>query len=394
MDVNEIKVSGVGDGEGFDYSDCGKPVLTVSRMTARQKCTLKEYMRYQLLLESLGDEGNYIWIGSVVHKFIELLYIHQWTEKTLLAQARSYLDNGVMRGWFANVSREIYEDSRSIILALLSGYHSHFFMKDEGFITVIPESEFALDFGDFIFAGKIDGKVRKAAGYYLHEIKTRSSWTQRDTDRLAIDDQVSGYLLAEWVLSGFPVKGCVYTVLKKSGTTRNLVKEVTIIDKTTNLPYSLERFDKVTPAREAIKGYKKQMKAEEIAEVDIDVNVIERRETAQEYEARLIADYKARPEFYFTREVVTRTTDQLLEFYRKLKVVAKQIKSQSGAEVIKEPGDHCDYCDFFDYCKAPNSKTANEIMTYMLRPRKKAHSELDGVQIVKVDTSKIIGWRE
>lgn len=200
------------------------------------------------------------------------------------------------------------------IRGLLFGYHDRW--KDEEWHVDGVEQEFHLPIVNpatrrpspmFTHAGKFDGLISRYDGPYLLEHKTCSedlspgSWYWR---RLAIDTQLSGYLLASW-LSGQRLAGVLYDVIRKPE----------IRPKKLGLADSSE-------FRQSGLYCGRQMSSASYQRFCLD---LERHEGPEMFEARLAQDTLARPEWYFGRQILCRLDRELLTYARELWLTAQDM---------------------------------------------------------------------
>lgn len=325
------------------------------------------------------ESSRCIMIGSVVHRLIEQLYKEKWDLSTLQAKAREYLLYGKSQGWYADMTDEEYQADRAVVVAMLTGYHVHFF-QTEGFQAYLPEMEFALDFGDFVLTGKIDGVVRHQGKYFLHEIKTKTMWGEDDRQMLRMDDQVSVYLLALMAKWQNPFLQGYYTVLKKPSTKPNLKKEYRVVDKNTGQPLFDESFRLKSDAQRKEKELKGTME-----NYNGEIVYVERIESPQEYEERLINDYLNRSEFYFDRQVVSRTREEIQDMIEKIRTVVSEI---GVLKPYRSQGIHCGWCDFREVCMS-GRESRNLALQYYFQKKETRHEELDGVEVIPANLDYI-----
>ncbi len=348
----------------------GKPVITYSEERSWIICRQQHYWAYQEGYTP-KDYGKNIRIGSVVHEMLDYLYNNRCELAVLQKKAKEYLDYGKRMQWYADMEDEDYYAERAAIIAMLTGYHVHYFQQED-FQAYLPEMEFALDFGDFILSGKIDGVVRKN-GYRLHEIKTKSVWGESDREMLRIDDQVTLYLLALMAKWRNPVVRGYYSIIKKPGTKPNLKREYSIVSAGTGQSLTNEFFRLKSDAQKAEKDLKKQTE-----NYDGEIVLNERKESPAEYEERLVADYLARPEHYFDRVEVSRTREEIQIFIEKIRAVVSEIGKLA---IYRTQGLHCGWCDFRDICLSSRESQELALQYYFLK-KDRRHSELKGVEVI------------
>jgi len=187
--------------------------------------------------------------------------------------------------------------------AALRGYFKTY-PRDE-FKTIATEKSFKINLTPSVMVrGRIDRVVRnKNKEIWIMEHK----FTSQDKGyivRSSIDQQITIYYLAMKLLKLKP-RGIIYDIAKKP--------------------------------------YKKPLK----------------HETMVEYEERLYQDYKSRSEFYFKREELIRTTQQLDELKRDLISKVRRLKFMEKKELYDRETSHCNayfnVCEYFPLCSNPKS---------------------------------------
>ena len=86
--------------------------------------------------------------------------------------------------------------------------------------TFLPERKFELNLKDFLYTGEIDMLVQDIAGdWWVFETKTASAMALGADfiDRVKIDWQVTGYLVAAKSIIGVRPRGVLYNIIKKPG---------------------------------------------------------------------------------------------------------------------------------------------------------------------------------
>ena len=116
----------------------------------------------------------------------------------------------------------------------------------------------------FVLAGKIDAIVDVGGRWFVEEYKSAGALNGMYVDRLQLDTQVTLYVYAAQRQWDIEIAGVIYRVGRKPSIRHT------------------------------------------------------QKETAAQYRDRLLADYQARPDFYFFEWDLARTQEQLLEFERDL----------------------------------------------------------------------------
>lgn len=202
---------------------------------------------------------------------------------------------------------------------LMEGYDARWL--DAGWNTIAVEHEFHLPIVNpktsaksrsFTQAGKYDGIIehnRRPGVPYLLEHKTTS---EDVTDpnamywrRLAIDSQVSAYVLANWQ-DGMKLEGTLYDVIRKPGIRAKKLSKAELASFVASGVYFGKRFDR---------------------DVQIEFSSGREVETPEMYGARLAHDCKERPEWYFQRRIIPRLDTDVVEYAEELWDVAAEIRT-------------------------------------------------------------------
>lgn len=202
---------------------------------------------------------------------------------------------------------------------LMEGYDAKWI--EAGWNTLAVEHEFHLPIINpntthksktFTQAGKYDGIVehsKQPGSPYLLEHKTTSDDISDPNAiywrRLAIDSQVSAYVLANWQ-DGTKVEGTLYDVIRKPGIRAKKLSKSERAHFVSGGMYFGKRFDD-------------SIRSTFAAEVEI--------ETPEMYAARLAHDCKERPDWYFARRIIPRLDHDVVEYAEELWDVATEIRT-------------------------------------------------------------------
>lgn len=210
--------------------------------------------------------------------------------------------------------------------------------------------------GEVVLAGKFDGVIRDLTNdeYWLWEVKTARSISDR-VATLDIDEQTSAYLLAAGRVLGVPVRGVLYTILKKklpkapvplkNGTlSKALHKDITL-DSYLQGIYDYHGYDMPRAAVEAEYG-------------------------------EVLGELVRQPNEFFLRIPVYRSELEL--------AAAEEDIYYAGQEMLNDPpiylhaGWHCRFCYFKDPCLLYHTPQRDvELATrYHLREEVEEDSEL------------------
>ena len=207
----------------------------------------------------------------------------------------------------------------AIIKGMILGYYHHFFLT-ENWEGVVAEREVVLDIPEGKFAIKVDAIVKEEGKYWIHDLKTVSSFSDTDKKLLNVDDQFSHYCVVAGAKFNREFEGGIRTAIKTPG-----IKQT-------------------------------------------------QKETADKYCDRVVHDYQSRPEFYMQRIYVARPTEQLAEYRQYLYRMYQEITTNTF--VFRTPSMQCGMCDYFDICVETNQDVRKAMVAtdYFVRNRK--HAEL------------------
>ena len=226
---------------------------------------------------------------------------------------------------------------------LLHGYHARW-INEEWAVEAV-EREFAVPIVNpathrrslnFVHAGKFDGLIARNGDGYLLEHKTCSEDVSPGSPywrRLAIDAQVSGYLLASWLL-GRKLTGVLYDVIRKP--------EIR--------PKKLGLAD-TAAVRRTSQYCGRMLSPETFQRFLLDK---EYRETPEMFEARLAQDTLERSDWYFGRQVITRLDRELLTYAQELWQTAQDVHRAMATEDRRRNAGACYLfhrpCEYLDLC--------------------------------------------
>ena len=271
-----------------------------------------------------------------------------------------------------DAERDADDVLRATATGLMAGYDARWRCDDwqadsleETFRCPIVNPETGRKSRTFTQAGKFDGIVKYMPDgrKYLLEHKTTSEDLSDPNSpyfrRLAIDSQVSSYLLAHWQ-NGEKLDGTVYDVIKKPG---------------------------IRPKKVSAADKKKLLETGQYWGMKIDNEAIDNweynedgdwRETPELFSARLAADTIEHPEKYFARRVVHRLDNEILEWAEELWDTAQDIRdSIRTGKHYRNSGSCMQYnrpCDYLSICSGHDTVDSDH-----WRKRNGNHSELDGL---------------
>lgn len=249
--------------------------------------------------------------------------------------------------------------------ALMIGYDARW--KNAGFVCEAKELQFTMPVLNpatrrksrtWTNAGKYDGLVSRNGEGWLLEHKTTSDDLGAESTywkQLAIDSQVSHYMLARWQ-EGQRLVGTLYDVIRKP--TIN-PKKLTKADQqlfVAGRTYYGQRFDDAF-----VSAWQRDPEA---------------RETPEMYGARLTHDCTVeRPEWYFQRQEIPRLDRDIIEYAGELWEVGQQISAARKSGVHYRNSGACAMygrpCEFLGICSGYDTPESDR-----WQPRQ-LHSELD-----------------
>lgn len=249
--------------------------------------------------------------------------------------------------------------------ALMTGYDARWRQeawiceaKEQQFHTAIFNPQTRRKNRTFSTAGKFDGLVSRHGERWLLEHKTTSDDLSPDSTywkQLAIDSQVSHYMLASW-LAGQRLVGTLYDVIRKPAINPKKLTKAEQQAFLAGRTYYGRRFDD-----DYVLNWQRDPEA---------------RETWEMYGARLTHDCtEARPEWYFQRREIPRLDQDILEYATELWEVAQQIGAARKSGVHYRNSAACALfgrpCEFLGICSGYDTPYSDNWQSRQL------HSELE-----------------
>lgn len=290
----------------------GRDLITNSRAQCFKLCPRKHY--YSYVCGVRREQSAALRFGGAFH---EALHLYKTTED--IDRATSFLDDNYRAMIDATDSEERIE---SLLLelvkvkVLLQGYIIRW--ADEPIEILESEIQFDLPIVNpqtekasrtYRNAGKIDAVAHYDGRLVILEHKTTGDSITTDSnywDRLALDEQISRYILAAREL-GYDVGGVLYDVIRKPSIAPKLVG----------------------------RGEDR------------------RRESLVEYSERLSEDIGTRPSFYFARREVVRFERELTEMRYEMWDIAKQIRQAERNNLHYKNSQSCRFpypCAYLPLC--------------------------------------------
>lgn len=290
-----------------------------------------------------------LFIGSAVHHCLEHLYKAQepFTASLGAFEAKELANLKASPLWGSYEAQ--VEQDRAFILGLLEHYAAwqkfdQTTLADRNFEFIAPEQKFSVlllkDSRKRInLAGKFDGVVRhKPSGlYYLWEIKTTRSIPER-IKMLDYDQQTKAYMLAAQQATGLPIRGIIYTLLRK---------------KLPKTPQPLKNGDRLSKAIKEGEGYNTTAHWYLNALAAFHRGSPDRKALISEEYGETIQELITGGNNFQARIPVTPSQGELDRFRAELIIKAKAMVSPL-TPVYASAGYHCNYCRFRAPCLAFN----------------------------------------
>lgn len=246
---------------------------------------------------------------------------------------------------------------RETLKALFDGYCDKWLQGDlDTYDVVCSEIEFAAPLMNpetgatsktWELAGKIDAmaKVKATGKHVIIEHKTTSQDIGPGSDywkKIPIDGQVSGYYVGAQSL-GYEAENCVYDVIRKP-----------TMKPLTTIPVLDEEGLKIAVYEDSgERAYNKNGKPRQSASKEEGIVIMVRDETPEEWAERLRSDIAERPDFYFARLDVARSSDDLAEYLFDMWAVGREIADAERLGRFSRNPNACSVygtCEYFDVC--------------------------------------------
>lgn len=327
--------------------------LTHSRINSFKKCRRRHWYEYENCIRSERD-GKALRMGSAYHNGLEVIGNQQPIDA---ACERVYGDYSEAIYLADDI---VYE--RETVLRLLCGWLWRW--EEQPLKHIAAEQWFNLPLRNpatgrtsrnFSLAGKIDGIVRIGDGRLaVLEYKTTSEDLASDSDywpRLQVDQQISIYVLAARAL-GYDVDTVLYDVTRKPTIKPSAVpmldgEGVKIVLDTAGDRVRTKDGRKWRQTGDAKAGY----------------TLVTRDMTTDEWGEKLSEDIGTRPEWYYSRREIPRTTDQLAEVESELWDIAHTMRQAQlhGLHYRTTTADTCCFCPFFGPCTTGYDPTTDAL---------------------------------
>jgi hypothetical protein len=297
--------------------------LTHSSLQTLMTCSYKYYLAYVMNLRP-DREADYFRLGTMYHLCHEMTGNGASMADVMEAIRQNYEyppayidDDDKRRKWY-------YE--AATVACLFAGYQEHY--KDSPIVVLKTEYVFNIPIVNpetghaartHTFAGKVDKQIQWAYEIGIQEYKTTSEDITPSSDywkRLAIDTQVTGYLVGSQ-----DGKVVIYDVTRKPTIRPELVD---ILDEDGVRIVTDRDGERVMTAN--------GKKWRETGDKEKGYTLQTRHMTTEEWAAKLSADIRLRPEFYYARREIPRTQDDIDRFTQELwdkHIIANEFKKNN-----------------------------------------------------------------
>ena len=316
-------------------------ILTHSAMSTARQCLRKYWYRYEAGLRRTRD-AQPLRIGSAMHLGLELFGKGVDVGEAVAQVAEGYAsipDWAILEDWY--VERETVE-------ALLVGYAWRWANEPLDLLEV--EGEWAMPLVNpetsqpsrtWTLAGKRDGICRMHDGRLaVREAKTTGEDIGPDSDywlRLRGDQQISLYMLAARN-DGHDVQTVLYDVIRKPSIRPRQIPQLDsdghkqVVDADGERVY----LSSGKPRQSAGEG----------------MTLLARRETPEEYGARLLTDIEERPGYYYQRREVPRLEADLEECRYEVWQQGRLLADcrRHGRWFRSVNGLTCPFCEYAEVC--------------------------------------------
>lgn len=286
----------------------------------------------------------------------------------------------------AAIDKAVEDSSRDVLAATLRGLMIGYDRQwgnspwkavevEQSFHLPIINPETGRDLKIFTHSGRTDGIVEYDDRVYLLEHKTASEDVSDPSApywrRLAIDAQVSGYVLANWQC-GRKLDGTLYDVIRKPS-----IRPKKIAAKDAQIVVKTQQYCGYDVSPATVNGI-------------IDGSITE--ENGELYELRLVADISERPDWYFQRRSIPRMDAELVEYAQELCDTAREIRdAQLKHRHYRNPNACMMYnspCEYLGLCSGHDVPESDN-----WRKRQSGHVDVEGDPLKILSHSRMSTFR-
>lgn len=330
------------------------PTFTNSCLGTWRRCNREYLLRYQYRLERAGDDREVLLVGQCWHK------MHEAEARARIAGAGAVFDAGFEASLRAP-SALWAEKLRRLYAAY------HWYWKDQPLKIVEPEHTFRVEPPEYPglgveFEGQIDAIVELPDGRRgLLERKTTSFGLEPTSsfwEKLRLDTQCGIYGMA----AGRPAF-IIYDVVRKP----------------TINPKALSKADVTRMRKELAEKHEATYFGEQFSHARAREGLDAGRESIEMYGARLTADIGDRPEYYFARREVPRTSSDYDTLTDDLVATVTLLENADHEHAYPRNPDACNVfglCDFFGICSQNQRPRPGMPVPAGYRVREHRHAEL------------------
>lgn len=289
----------------------GTRLLTHSRLSVNRQCQRKHFLMFELGLRRSGPVDKPLRMGTAFHTGNEQYdklapEIPDWQDRR---DAVEYL----MRRDYPAPNDY---DGACEVEAIIAVARARFWrwQEDEKSITVLAtEQSLSCDIVNpdtnrptpsYRYGGKQDRWVSVAGRIAVEDYKTTSKSIEAGSDfwvQLAMSGQLTGYLWTAWQ-SGFAATFVLYDVTRKTNMQPAMI------------PTLDEENKRIVLDADGNRVFNKNGEPRQVGASDGSMTVLSTREDPLDYGHRVEQDCYSRPDFYFARQEVARTDQDILEW--------------------------------------------------------------------------------
>lgn len=269
--------------------------LSYSRASVFRSCQKKYYWKYIQGLEPIIRNSS-LTIGSILHEGFDMFYKGGYDNDVIIHISKRFDEE---------MGKEEVSDQEDLLLAKYTTLGMWLYYPYKKIVgRVDSEEEFKIPLcEDVIYVGKVDGRITKFDNTWIRELKTTGLNTRQFEGRCSVSTQATGYVWGV-IKNGHDVKGIMYEYVRKP-----------ILRK----------------------GVK---------------------ESADDFGRRIIADYKARPQFYYNQHLSYRTPVDLKNFEEDTVMIAHDIINTTCTGKFSRNQDQCfnfnSACPYMNICFSEN----------------------------------------
>jgi len=205
----------------------GKYILTHSLLTTFKLCHRKHYLSQVKRLTLKVTPTPWV-TGKALHRGVELFYRRRSLDEMVEGSYKVFNKAVTQaKGFLTPEQVQTLDVQKAMVEGMLIGY-SKIYRSDLKKFQVLdePEKQFYIpirhpetkeEHPHFVYGGVIDLPFRKKKEQFcwIKETKTAAQVDKEYMSRVALDTQITGYMLGALSLFKMPVKGVLYDIVKK-----------------------------------------------------------------------------------------------------------------------------------------------------------------------------------